>query len=54
MDASKESFDDILEQYDEYEDYVSTNKLHNGKMDLTIKLIKDRYNELFNHVPDES
>lgn len=50
MDASKESFDDILEQYDEYQQYVEANALHNGRMDLSIKFIRDRYDEQFNHV----
>ena len=53
MDASKESFDDIIEQYDEYKKYVKAKEISNGKMDLTIKLITNRYDELFNHVPDE-
>lgn len=52
MDASKESYDDIIEQYDEYAEYIKANKLENGKMDLTIKFIRDRYDELFNHVPE--
>lgn len=53
MDGSKESFDDILEQYDKYSEYVKANELQNGKMDMTIKLIRTRYDELFNHVPND-
>lgn len=42
MDASKESFDDILEQYDEYSQWIaSTPGAVNGKMDLSIKFIRE-------------
>lgn len=33
---SKESVDDILELYDEYETYIRDNKLTNGRMDMAI------------------
>ena len=54
MDASKESFDDILEQYDEYREYVREKEISNGRMDLTISMIRDMYSQKFNHMPDES
>lgn len=44
---SKESVDDILELYDEYEAYIHDNKLTNGRMDMAIQFIRHYYNVRF-------
>ena len=54
MDASKESFDDILDQYDEYEEYVKANEISNGRMTMSIQLIREVYQQKFNHLPEKS
>jgi len=40
MDASKESYDDILEQYDEYDEWIKKTKTANGRMTLSIEFIR--------------
>lgn len=44
---SKESVDDILELYDEYEAYIRENNLTNGRMDMAIQFIRHYYNVRF-------
>lgn len=44
---SKESVDDILEQYNEYENYIHENNLTNGRMDLAIQHIQSYYHTSF-------
>ena len=50
QDASKESFDNILEAYDEYETYVEENHISNGRMSLSIAFIKEQYSQRFNKI----
>ena len=45
--TSKESMDDILEMYDDYEAYIREHKLTNGRMSLAIEYIKEYYRENF-------
>lgn len=45
--TSKESIDDILEMYDDYEQYIHDNHLTNGRMDMAITYIKDYYQNHF-------
>lgn len=54
-DPSQESFNNALEQYDEYEEYITNNKLQkkNGKLEMSIKLIKRRFDELYNKTDDK-
>lgn len=45
--TSKESMDDILEMYDDYEGYIRDHKLTNGRMSLAIEYIKEYYRDNF-------
>ena len=45
--TSKESMDDILEMYDDYEQYIHDHHLTNGRMDMAIAYIKDYYQNHF-------
>lgn len=45
--TSKESMDDILEMYDDYEQYIHDHHLTNGRMDMAIAYIKDYYQSHF-------
>ena len=44
---SKESIDDILEMYDDYEKYIRDHKLTNGRMNMAIAYINDYYQAHF-------
>ena len=44
---SKESVDDILETYDQYEAYIKQNNLINGRVDMAIDFIRQYYNTHF-------
>ena len=50
MDASKESYDDILDQYDEYDEWIKKTKTANGRMTLSIEFIRQQYQQLFNKI----
>lgn len=41
----KEQFDHVIEQYDKYEKILEENDLENGKVDESIKFIKEIYND---------
>lgn len=46
-EPSKESIDDILEMYDDYEKYIRDHKLTNGRMNMAIAYINDYYQTHF-------
>lgn len=50
MESSKESFDDILEQYDEYEQFVEEHSIPNNRMDLSVQFIREQYQQRFNKI----
>lgn len=44
---SQESYNNIIEMYDEYEKYVRQNNIKNGRMDIAIAYIRDSYEKLY-------
>ncbi len=44
---SQESYNNIIEMYDEYEKYVKEHNIKNGRMDMAIAHIRDSYEKLY-------